>query len=119
KSSVVDKSDDLILKQELNKPLKNGTMMMNGNAQRGGGGGGNAHHYQNNKCFNNAASNHNMEPRSMINNNNFDAASDPEPDQLSTSSPNNRYMNKFRELRLLDLEIENKVLKNRYMKLKI
>lgn len=35
------------------------------------------------------------------------------------SSPNVRYVNKFRELRLLDLEIENKVLKNRYMKLKI
>lgn len=48
---------------------------------------------------------------------NFEQNSDQES-ELSPSSPS-RYMNKFRELRLLDLEIENKVLKNRYMKLKI
>lgn len=48
---------------------------------------------------------------------NFETGSDQEIDR--TQSSPNRYMNKFRELRLLDLEIENKVLKNRLMKLKI
>ena len=118
-----EQSELMIKQEQLNKPsaIKNGGQMsvLNGNAQR---------QTYPNKCFSNAQQ-ANIEyigtgrsmvkcsPMPLSESGNFEQNSDQES-ELSPSSPR-RYMNKFRELRLLDLEIENKVLKNRYMKLKI
>lgn len=110
---------DLMSKPEMNKLMltKNGTPV-NGHAQR---------HSFPLKSFastqgnteQHIVGNHSLKYQLMplSDSGNFEVTSDQET-ELRPNSPS-RYMNKFRELRLLDLEIENKVLKNRYMKLKV